>query len=378
MTKKAKRKGPSRRSHVLPDSYRGKGLEDTLDKWAFRKDYTAELAVFLSENTDEDPALVKRLLECGNFLRFGFWSIPEIPKPKLLNSNFCKCHLLCSNCAARRSAASAAALAEKFTVLLKLYPDHKLLFVTRTIKNGPVLTERYLHLRSAERKLRQMVRDANKGKYDLLYAEAVAGAGGYEITFNAKKDTWHPHTHESILVPKTLSAYELDTEMETIWQKITGDSFITRVREIDSSTPDDLVKACCEILKYSFKQKGMTPELQYQAYRLVKGKRLQYTFGDLFGFSFPDWYEPADILALMKSNPYLEVTLKYFSNHYEWIRSEQKERYQSDYEFFNSEPENSKYERLRNELLDKYGIPYDATIEEQERIYKQQTALERK
>ena len=306
-----KKKALSQRPHVLPDWLIEKGLPDTLDRWAYRKDHTAEFAEFLLLRTPEDPEKVRQLFQCGNYLKFGIWDIPEIPKPKLLYSNLCKNHHLCSNCAARRGNMAAAVLAEKCDQLLKLNPSKKLVFITFTVKNGEDLNERLTHLRNSHKKLKTKRRNAQKGKTSSSIKDLEGGAGAYELTYNSKTKEWHPHIHEVALVQASVKTNLLQVDISKEWHKITGDSFVVDVKEVQGESKEDLAMACLEIMKYSLKQANMTPMDQYKAYLVVQKKRLHYSYGCFYGFKFPEDYNRDAITELMKTNPYLEVILKY-------------------------------------------------------------------
>jgi len=92
--------------------------------------------------------------------------------------------------------------------------------------------------------------------------------------------------------------------------EITKDSFVTRVKEIRMSTPEELIRSCMEICKYSMKQASMTPALQYEAYKATQNKRLVRRFGVLSGFTMEEHYEKFSPKTDLSNSPFQEFIMK--------------------------------------------------------------------
>lgn len=141
------------------------------------------------------------------------------------------------------------------------------LFLTLTVRNGPELRERGMHLRRCFGKLRRRV----------AWRAAVAG-GIYveEITRNERAGTWHPHAH--LIVDSALPPRALEALVRALWAAITGDSFVVDARPLD---PADLREAC----KYTAKLGAIVgvPALVGEFLDYARGRRLVIPFGSCYG-----------------------------------------------------------------------------------------------
>jgi hypothetical protein len=167
----------------------------------------------------------------------------------------------------------------------KLHPY----LVTLTIKNGDDLGERFPHLVQSLRAYHKY-RHLNRGHE---VCKASSSVWSYELTNEGKG--WHPHVHAIWLCHERPDPFKLARE----WKDITGDSFIVDVTRMDDSDP---VAAFCEVFKYALKFSDLADPDRLQAYRTLKGKRLQDSFGDLRGLNI----EPEDSDELLEDLPYIE------------------------------------------------------------------------
>ena len=114
--------------------------------------------------------------------------------------------------------------------------------------------------------------------------------GTFENTYNAETKEHHPHFHLIALCNDVLAHKPLVDE----WQEITGDSFVVDIRPFeDISNPE---AAFMEVFKYTLKFSTMPLDVNYQASRVLAGRRLLISFGDFWGVKVPEQLtdEPLD------------------------------------------------------------------------------------
>lgn len=172
-------------------------LEAAFDQSKFRQrrqlaDRVADAMFALGEDFD---GRARRICDCGKFLEFDCYSIPDnveilrVP----VNGSYCR-ERLCPMCMWRHSRWLHVQLCMLMAAYLAAYPDHQALLLTLTIKNV-----------SAE-KLRYAIDKLLKGFYKLFRYKKVTNAVSawwrvLEITRNAESGELHPHLHIILLVP---------------------------------------------------------------------------------------------------------------------------------------------------------------------------------
>lgn len=226
-----------------------------------------------------DRKLSYRLYRCASFLHFREW-LDHGGKTTLHSGHFCQVPLLCPVCAIRRGGKMLRRYVERAEFITR---THDLFMVTLTVRNGPDLAERYLHLKHAVKRLRER---AKKG-YG-AFAQAAGALWSTEFTNNGKG--WHPHVHMVWAVPHS-TTFDLPAatrQLRQDWEAITGDSFIVDVRHIRATNQDELVSAFCEVLKYALKFSGLSLDDNLHAYRTLKGQRLISSSGIWWGLELPE------------------------------------------------------------------------------------------
>ena len=308
------RNGPSKKGksgklyHELPDPVRSPDFINRLDGLSYRYDYTYELVKYLRIHSDIDADVLRRITECYNWARGGVFDDAAIGA-KIFKSNACKQHRLCSNCAHIRAKKGAMQLAEAVFALVAYYPNVKPVFTTITVKNGPNIGERFRHVMNGFKRLQMKRKNGRKGLTSCIRKYVIGGLFSCEIKFTDKK-MWHPHLHGLEIMPKWVDIRLYDTELENDWLTITKDSFVTRVKEIRMSTPEELIRSCMEICKYSMKQASMTPALQYEAYKATQNKQLVRRFGVLRGFQMDERYDRYVPKTDLSKSPFQEFLMK--------------------------------------------------------------------
>lgn len=212
--------------------------------------------------------------ECGTFL--SFVGDKELNKIKMHRGNFCK-HRFCPMCAWRKARKDALELSLMMQDI-KISYDKAFIFLTLTTPN--VVAER----------LGDEIKKYNKS-FDKLFKRKVVKrvVKGYvrklEITYNEKRDDYHPHFHVLIVVNKSyftdVKAYLNQKEWLRLWREATGISEITQVdvRRVKEQNSNELY----EMAKYTGKDSDyLSNEKVFKVfYESLKGKRA-FAYGGLF------------------------------------------------------------------------------------------------
>lgn len=196
-----------------------------------------------------------------------------------------QCHdRLCPYCAVLRG----HRLAQKVAPLVAAM--RRPMFVTLTVKNGPVLAECGRHLRKSTGRLRRGV----------VFRELIAG-GIYveEVTRQPGEGDWHPHAHLAVDVVATEDELRghalrrgmpvalaeragvaglLEFVLRHAWRRITGDSFIVDVRPLER---DDLRELCKYTAKLGDIVYSPASVAEFCAY--ADGRRMVIPFGSCYG-----------------------------------------------------------------------------------------------
>ena len=262
-----------------------------LGRYATARENACQFADFL-KGQDENK-LAKLLDECGNYATFrDYFTVGEVRL-----SNFCTCkkHLLCPLCAIRRGAKALRVYLARVEALLAADALLRPFLVTLTVKNGPDLGERYRHLSGC---LRTYHRRRSRSRQTGEVRKAGAAVWSYEAT--NRGNGWHPHVHAVWLCRESPDAHRLSAE----WLALTGDSLIVDVRPMNMADP---VGGFCEVFKYALKFSDLGDLDRLHAYKTLRGKRLQDSFGDLRGLDV----EPGDADDLLEELPYIERFFRY-------------------------------------------------------------------
>jgi hypothetical protein len=116
---------------------------------------------------------------------------------------------------------------------------------------------------------------------------------------------WHPHLHMFALLDDWIDQEELSQ----YWHSITGDSMIVDIRKVKKEKSLGYSKAAAEVCKYALKFGDLSVENTWEAFKVLKGKRLSGAFGSLYGVKIPE--NLADDMPDEKDLPYLEMLYKF-------------------------------------------------------------------
>lgn len=237
---------------------------------------------------------------CCSWMVFNHYY--TVDRVQLSKAYTCKRHLLCPVCAKIRATKQAIKYMERLEVVLAENPHLVPAMLTLTVKNGPDLEERFKHLVDSWRKYQKQRRDykqKNRGFNELCRTEGAV----FSYEFTKRDQGWHPHLHAIVLLDSRMDKHQLSEE----WHRITGDSFITDIRALKPTNQQDIADAFLEVFKYALKFSEMDLDDNFEAYRILRGKRLQGAYGAFWGVEVPE--KMTD--ELLDGLPYLELFYRY-------------------------------------------------------------------
>lgn len=214
-----------------------------------------------------------RINTCGGYMEF--LTNADRSKYRLNKGNFCK-DRLCPICANRNSRKQAYKILELVSYI-KVHHGYEFIFLTLTAPNvtAEKLPEEISKFQESFRRLQNTkpFLAMNKGFIRKL-----------EITYNADKDTYHPHYHVLIAVNKSYFKKEIyisRAKWLELWQNSKRDNTITMVDARRAKT--DTVKEIFEIAKYSSKIKDLlaSQEIFDVIYHALRNKRIM-TYNGIF------------------------------------------------------------------------------------------------
>jgi hypothetical protein len=257
-----------------------------------------------SEESTRAIKSAQKLKECGNFLLFkNFYTIDQT---KLSKFHVCGQHLLCPFCAGIRASKAIQKYTERVDEVLKKNRKLKPVLITFTVKNGADLGERSSHLIKSFRTLLKRRRDyIKKGRGFNEFCKINGAMYSYENTYNEQTKEWHPHLHMFALLDDWIDQEELSQ----YWHSITGDSMIVDIRRVKKEKGLGYSKAAAEVCKYALKFGDLSVQNTWEAFKVLKGKRLSGAFGSLWGVKIPE--NLADDMPDEKDLPYLEMLYKF-------------------------------------------------------------------
>lgn len=290
---------PSELVNLAGDTQRGFDesgkLPDRLQRYAFARERALINLAHIDARIkflDDHPVsnnlqkIRPRLRECGDYLKFHHYY--TVGKVRLQGANFCMCHLLCPLCAIRRGSKSLEAYINRFEIIKVENPHLKLSMLTLTVKNGDDLCERFKHLKKSLKTMLERRRKSIKGQrgWHSEFAKISGLVGSIEITKDGALDGsasgWHPHSHIMVLHSERFDYAALQAE----WLKITGDSHVLNVSA--AQHPDDPAQDFLEVFKYALKFSDLTPEQNFEAYEVMRGKNLLFSAGLFRGVVVPE------------------------------------------------------------------------------------------
>lgn len=241
--------------------------------WSPKKKENLELFELLEIIQQEDKYFIsdnqlRSVKDCGTFLKFGI--TPDYVR-KLAGANFCR-YRMCPMCAWRRSLKMFAQVSAITDKILEDNSKVRFLFLTLTIRNcnGSELRETIKRMNEGFKKI---VQDKKAYKASKKLRENLEGyLKAIEVTYNEKRDDFHPHIHAILEVdPEYFSCgnYLTQKEFQKMWKELMKMDYDPQVdiRIIKNST----AKAVAEVAKYPIKIKSiLSVKNKIQAANAVK------------------------------------------------------------------------------------------------------------
>jgi hypothetical protein len=277
-------------------------LPSKLHRYGIARQRAKSMEIHLRDTvcTGEASRCAEKLSNCGEWLVLRhYFTVDQL---RLVAGNFCQLTKLCPLCAIRRGARNLGVYLDRYNYVTAQNPSLKPHLVTLTVRNGPDLKERYLHLTKALRKAvnaRRQSRTGN-GRGASEFSKMAGGVGSIEITNTG--NGWHPHAH-------IVGLFESDPDQEKVsqeWFKRTGDSYITDVRPVDQLDPTG---AFCEVFKYAMKFQDMSLDHNWRAHLDLKRTRLLLSFGLFYGVKVPVSLTDQPLEDL----PYVDLFFRYLA-----------------------------------------------------------------
>ena len=290
-------KVPAKPETVLPltektgEILSDRGRDGKERPWAKHKGESLRLVELfeLARHDDESIITDARLQGLRDCASFTAWFRDTEQRQKLKTANFCRLRL-CPMCNWRRSLKLFGQVSRIADRILDDVPSTRFIFITLTVRN----------CEAAE--LSEVLNSINKG-FQLLTqkkqtfapaAKLKANLAGYlkavEITYNAKKNTYHPHLHCIFAVKQgyfTGAGYIKKSDYQGLWRQALKLDYepIVHVENIKNGTS----KAVAEVAKYptktadllSIEDKEQAAKSVALLHRTLKGRRL-ITFGGVF------------------------------------------------------------------------------------------------
>jgi len=234
-------------------------------------------AIFADGEAELHQKQSRRLKTCAGRLVFGFDNDQETgeSKMRLKQTYFCKVRS-CAVCSWRKQLVWQARAFKMMPKIQELYPTHKWLFLTLTVKNC-LVTE-----------LKNTIRHMQKSWDRLQKLNAFASVDGYmktvEVTRGADGSA-HPHFHIQLLVKSSYFSrgYITQQKWRELWmQSLRVDYLpvvhIQTVKSKNKEDPNDYSAAIVELIKYEMKLAELEsyPDfLRAVALQLVRVRALQ-------------------------------------------------------------------------------------------------------
>jgi hypothetical protein len=262
-------------------------LPRRVNRYGEAKKHALDVAEYIGRQ-DGGVQLAGRVSACGDFLAFRhYFTVNEV---RLHAAHFCRKHLLCPLCAIRRGSKALQAYLPRYEAVRASEADLRPFLVTLTVKDGPDLAERFRHLHAAQRELWMRKHRGRGSAFDGI----AAAVWSYEVKRGKGSGLWHPHLHMVAMARQAPDALRLSCE----WRNITEDSFIVDVRPIDQADP---AAGFLEVFKYALKFSDMEPADTWEAFQVLKGRRLVGSAGLFRGIEIPEQLtdEPLDDLPFV-------------------------------------------------------------------------------
>ncbi len=248
-------------------------IKDLLEDESTAKNANIKAYMFMkkSKSISVSDTTLDRMHNCGKVVKYALDTVNE--KKKLLYTETCESRF-CARCQKMKS----IKLGQKLFTLtnyLKVEKEYRFLFITLTVPNVSKddLKEEIKEINSAIDKMTQ------RKKFQQFKAYFTK----LEITYNRKRNDYHPHIHLLVAVEKNYfdkrnKDYIKQEELLKHWQSAKNDYSITQVdiRALKDNNDDKLMKSILELSKYEAKSSdfAINQEVFETFYFALKGARM--------------------------------------------------------------------------------------------------------
>ena len=248
-------------------------IKDLLEDESTAKNANIKAYMFMkkSKSISVSDTTLDRMHNCGKVVKYALDTVNE--KKKLLYTETCESRF-CARCQKMKS----IKLGQKLFTLtnyLKVEKEYRFLFITLTVPNVSKddLKEEIKEINSAIDKMTQ------RKKFQQFKAYFTK----LEITYNRKRNDYHPHIHLLVAVEKNYfdkrnKDYIKQEELLKHWQSAKEDYSITQVdvRALKDNDDKKLMKSILELSKYEAKSSdfAINQEVFETFYFALKGARM--------------------------------------------------------------------------------------------------------
>lgn len=217
-------------------------------------------------NINMTEKTLSRIKDCGTFLEF--LSDKEYKKFKLSGANFCD-NRFCPNCNYNASRKLGIEMSIMCKYIVEKY-NYNFIFLTLTAPNVDK-TNLGAELVAYYESFKKLFKSKEVKKISRGYIRKL------EITYNSKRDDFHPHYHVLVAVDKsyfTSRDYISRKKWLELWQRSKNDYSITQV-DVRKVKSDELINSLLELSKYLSKDSDylFSKEVFEIFYKNLKGKR---------------------------------------------------------------------------------------------------------
>ena len=248
-------------------------IKDLLEDESTAKNANIKAYMFMkkSKSISVSDTTLDRMHNCGKVVKYALDTVNE--KKKLLYTETCESRF-CARCQKMKS----IKLGQKLFTLtnyLKVEKEYRFLFITLTVPNV------------SKDDLKEEIKEINKAIDKMTQRKKFQQFKAYftklEITYNRKRNDYHPHIHLLVAVEKNYfdksnKDYIKQEELLKHWQSAKNDYSITQVdiRALKDNNDDKLMKSILELSKYEAKSSdfAINQEVFETFYFALKGARM--------------------------------------------------------------------------------------------------------
>lgn len=248
-------------------------IKDLLEDESTAKNANIKAYMFMkkSKSISVSDTTLDRMHNCGKVVKYALDTVDE--KKKLLYTETCESRF-CARCQKMKS----IKLGQKLFTLtnyLKVEKEYRFLFITLTVPNV------------SKDDLKEEIKEINKAIDKMMKRKIFQQFKAYftklEITYNRKRNDYHPHIHLLVAVEKNYfdksnKDYIKQEELLKHWQSTKNDYSITQVdiRALKDNNDDKLMKSILELSKYEAKSSdfAINQEVFETFYFALKGARM--------------------------------------------------------------------------------------------------------